>query len=297
MILTFIGSVLLRSGLAIGNLDVFWLSLIVACTAILNAPVKPLMDGAVMSMLEDKKQYGRSRLFGQLGFGMGSYCVGPLIAKSIRSMFAVQGLLAIPTLLLMLSFRPSKESRKPKAANPEGTTDIGGAIQHILQDKAIIIFFSMVFIIGVSSGIIENFAYVRISEVGGGDDNCLGVCRLLSSIAGGPMFWLSGEIAQKVGINGIIAMSLVSYVLRFFNYALINNPWQALPAEILRGVTFATFWAGSTYHVYNASPKGLTATMVSNSVIILHRYSNGCRTYYYEKIIFSRLLLIPTIFL
>jgi MFS family permease len=41
------------------------------------------------------------------------------------------------------------------------------------------------------------------------------------------------------------------------------NPWQAIPAEILRGTTFAMFWAGSTYFVYNASPKGLTATMLS----------------------------------
>ena len=38
--------------------------------------------------------------------------------------------------------------------------------------------------------------------------------------------------------------------------------FQAIPAEILRGTTFAVFWAGSTYFVYTVAPKGLTATMV-----------------------------------
>ena len=43
----------------------------------------------------------------------------------------------------------------------------------------------------------------------------------------------------------------------------VQSPWQALPAEAMRGITFALFWAGSTYYVYNASPPGLTATMLS----------------------------------
>lgn len=115
----------------------------------------------------------------------------------------------------------------------------------------------------MSSGIIENFAYVRISEVGGSRGNCLGVCRLVSSLAGGPIFYLSGAITNKIGINNVLSLSLVSYVLRFANYALISNPWQALPAEILRGVTFGLFWSASTYYIYSESPKALTASMLS----------------------------------
>ena len=34
----------------------------------------------------------------------------------------------------------------------------------------------------------------------------------------------------------------------------------------MRGTTFAVFWAGSTYFVYTVSPKGLTATMVRETV-------------------------------
>jgi PPP family 3-phenylpropionic acid transporter len=263
MLLTFIGSVVARSGLGLinGKSSIVYIFLIVAVSAILNAPVKPLMDSAVMSMLVDKSDYGRSRVFGQVGFGLGSYLVGPFISKNIEYIFYLQLLFAIPTAALMAGFQPVKSEKKKEKV------DVLAAINHMMSDPTVLVFFLMVFLIGVSSGVVENFAYMRMAEVGGSSGNVLGVCRLLSSLAGGPMFWLSGAISKRIGVNGVLTVSLVSYVLRFFIYASIQNPWQAIPAEILRGTTFAIFWAGSTYFVYNASPKGLTATMVRNSYL------------------------------
>ena len=63
-------------------------------------------------------------------------------------------------------------------------------------------------------------------QVGGNSGNVLGVCRLLSSLAGGPMFWISGAISKRIGVNGVLTWSFTSYVLRFIIYASIKNPWQ-----------------------------------------------------------------------
>ena len=68
--------------------------------------------------------------------------------------------------------------------------------------------------------------YVLYIQVGGNSGNVLGVCRLLSSVAGGPMFWISGAISRKIGVNGVLTWSFTSYVLRFMIYASIKNPWQ-----------------------------------------------------------------------
>ena len=153
----------------------------------------------------------------------------------------------------------------------ENKVDVWQSVLQTLREPKVFVFFLLVFIIGISSGIIENFAYVRLEEVGGKlDGNVLGTSRLASSLAGGPMFWLSSKIIQKIGVNGVLTMSMISYVLRFINYAMITNAWQALPAEIMRGLTFATFWSGATYYVYGISPKGLTATMVSVSFLIIN---------------------------
>ena len=138
------------------------------------------------------------------------------------------------------------------------------------------------FSVGVSSGIIENFGYVRLAELGAGDKrhgNCLGVCRIVSSLAGGPMFWYSGKIASYVGVTGIMCWSLFSYVLRFFIYSMVRNPWHALPAEALRGFTFALFWSASTFYVFKAAPPGLAATMVSSFISALSQLQFECRYY------------------
>ena len=60
------------------------------------------------------------------------------------------------------------------------------------------------------------------------------------------MFWLSGRISKAIGVYGILLLSLASYTARFIIYANISNAYQALPAEFLRGLVFAVFWAGES---------------------------------------------------
>jgi hypothetical protein len=77
--------------------------------------------------------------------------------------------------------------------------------------------------------------------------------------------WLlraTGHITKRLSVMGVLILSLVSYVLRFFIYASIRSPWEGLPAEALRGMTFAAMWASSTYYAHRIAPRGLTATMV-----------------------------------
>jgi MFS family permease len=260
MLLTFVGSILARTALIWCSNNVLSLSFVVALSALLNAPVKPLLDSAVMSMLADKSAYGKSRLFGQVGIGMGSFLVGPMLSSNYKLMFLVQALLAAPTALLMMRFQPKRKSAV--VAKNENRIDVWEAIKHTLNDVKVSIFFILVFIIGVSSGIIENFAYVRLNQLESAKGGTLGIMRLCSSLAGGPMFWISGEVIKLIGVNGVMNLSLLAYIIRFIIYATVKNAWFALPAEILRGFSFALFWSGATFYVYGISPKGLTATML-----------------------------------
>ena len=288
--LTFVGSVLSRCLMGIVDKNVILLGIIVAISAVLFAPVKPLLDSAVLSSLVDKTTYGKSRLFGQIGFGVGSFMVGPFLSGHIKLMYAVQALLALPTLLLMSTI-PST----PKIVNNVTTTGTAvdttstttatttattsttttttavakleeekrmAKLNSVLKQPKVLLFFFAIFLIGLSSGIIENFAYVKISEVSGTGTRALTVSRLLSSLAGGPMFWLSGDIIKYIGTRAVLTLTILTYVIRFLNYASITRGWHAIPAEILRGVTFALFWSAATTHVYDISPTGLSATMV-----------------------------------
>eukprot|EP00978_Attheya_sp_CCMP212_P012549 scaffold31340_cov53-Attheya_sp.AAC.3 len=268
-------------------------------SAIMNAPVKCLIDSMVMDNLneEDRSQYGRLRLWGQLGFGLGSSGVGMLLSRSqalfsdnadtapsmaplvegaayvqnvmrqlhnfgihfwhnltgYKLLFTSYAALSIPTWLCLQKFHKMETEKRQIAAtqSPNGKKVI------VEEEKR----GANVLQVGISSGCIENFAYVRIREVGGSGKE-MGLSRLVSSAAGAPMFWFSGPLTERLGADRVLVLSLLSYVLRFFIYALMRNPYQGLPAEALRGVAFAAFWSTCTVYAHRISPPGMSATML-----------------------------------
>lgn len=297
--------------------DPAWIMAMVFITAVFNAPVKSLLDSMVMSNLNDRSQYGRLRLWGQLGFGVGSSSVGLLLSKSqhrpytpplegtpwmehldevwqsmtgYKLLFLSYAMLSVPTLICVRAFdrwtkettqqqhkeehEASNRSKRDKTGRSAGKPralfkrreateklSVWDGMRVLVHNSDALLFFSLVLVVGVSSGVIENFAYVRIREVGGtGKD--MGLSRLVSSMAGAPMFWFSGPLTELLGADRVIVLSLLTYVVRYFNYALMQSPWQGLPAEALRGVTFAAFWSTCTIYASRIAPPGMQATMV-----------------------------------
>lgn len=299
-----------------------YIMFMVFLTALFNAPVKSLIDGIVMDHIKDRSQYGRLRLWGQMGFGLGSSAVGVLLNKSkgidirtttsipeswldsiaklpqgmqksihftdkfwqgitgYRLLFLTHAALSVPTWIAIRAFQQLdneikdadkvilKKNKKEEHKEVTGGARIMDGLGLLLQNADALIFFGLIFVVGVSSGIIENFAYVRIREVGGtGQD--MGLSRLVSSLAGAPMFWFSGPLTEMLGADRVLVMSLLSYVVRFGIYALMRHPLHGLPAEALRGVTFAAFWSTGTVYAHRISPPGLHATMVSLPCFLL----------------------------
>lgn len=286
------------------NDGIAWLVSTVFLSALLNAPVKSLTDYMVLNTLppEDKSQYGRMRLWGQLGFGLGSSGIGMLlhhrgtggsstanvageglgawfrthVFTGYRLAFFFHAVVSIPTLVCMQIFRrmelanqsierstttaiASKSSGKSNGNN--GGSRIMDGLNHLVRDPDALFFFFLVLVVGVSSGCIENFAYVRMREVGGTGKE-MGLSRLVSSLSGGPMFWFSGSITKFFGEETVLMLSLLSYVVRFVVYACMTRPLQGLPAEALRGITFASFWSTGTIYAHKISPPGMEATML-----------------------------------
>lgn len=306
---TFVLGLLLQISVCLYD-SIGWLVTTVFLAALMNAPVKSLMDNLVMNALppENKTQYGKMRLWGQIGFGLGSSGIGVLLHKTLRIIneatgspestttalammlhwiqdnilskltgyniaFFAHGLLSIPTLLCMQTFRRLERQQKKEISSTnnsqkgnEGAKILQG-LQHLAKNSDAIIFFFLVLVVGISSGCIENFAYVRMREVGGTGRE-MGLSRLVSSFTGAPMFYFSGTLTNYFGEETILIMSLLSYVTRFFIYALMQHPLQGLPAEALRGLTFAAFWSTGTIYAHKISPPGMSATMVSSNFFL-----------------------------
>eukprot|EP00977_Amphora_coffeiformis_P001238 scaffold259_cov158-Amphora_coffeaeformis.AAC.4 len=310
---TFLVSAVCQLGVAFRS-EAWYIMGMVFITALFNAPVKSLLDSMVMEQLRDQSSYGRLRLWGQMGFGIGSSVTGWLLSKrpdipwpdeanfslafqesltrypdlvrhlaiyadkcwqslsGFKLLFLTYVALSVPTFLGIqgfkrISHKPSqssagstKKSKKVTVKKEEKKSTFEG-LALLVHNADALLFFFLVFVVGVSSGVIENFAYVRIREVGGTGKE-MGLSRLVSSIAGAPMFWFSGPLARNLGVDRVLVMTLISYVTRFAIYSVMQHAYQGLPAEALRGVTFAAFWSSATIYAHKVSPAGLHATML-----------------------------------
>ena len=318
---TFVSSLIFQ--LLVGmNSSLNYLIVTVFAAAVLNAPVKSLVDSIVMSKLtseEDRHQFGRMRLWGQLGFGVGSSLVGSLLSafpagtspekstpsaasgsslrgsidlaptvassmvpsdptlsnvvhhievgievasetdaaaetaavvtkKGVEALsnmmsellgktrplkgyewaFLTHAVLSVPVFFCIRAFRPEKDAaaldneKNKKQTNAGGAveekkkTDIMGGLRLLSQNKDALIFFFLVVVIGTSSGCVENFAYVRVREVGGTGNN-MGMLRLVSSLAGAPMFWFSGPVTEALGTDVVLVLTLLVSIFIFYD--------------------------------------------------------------------------------
>jgi MFS family permease len=296
---TFLMSVLLQL-LVCYYTDPIAITTLVFFTAAFRAPIKPLIDSIVMDNLSDSSHYGRLRLFGQVGFGLGTGAVGFLIKNSdqqsiqlaattaastlwehvegiwqrlydgFKLPFLCHAILAVPSFFCIRAFHKMHQQKETKkieteseatTTNNENAPSIRDGLAALLSSTEVMIFFSMVFAVGCSSGAIENFCYVRMGEMGLSSKQ-LGMSRMVSSIAGAPMFWFSGQLNKRLGSETVIILTLLSFAARFILYALMKNAWYGYAAETLRGITFAAYWSTAVIQANRVAPKGLGATMV-----------------------------------
>ncbi len=65
----------------------------------------------MLSLLDDKREYGKQRLWGQFGFGLAGCIVGPLLMNhkfgGYKAAFYVHALISLPTLFIMRRFDPT----------------------------------------------------------------------------------------------------------------------------------------------------------------------------------------------
>ncbi len=292
--------------------DAKYILTVVFIQALFSAPVKALIDSLVLEQLRDKSTYGKMRLWGQIGFAIGTSGMGfilsstsaesspkdasfwawlapppqvlsqlPLFAQEIwkgvnalsqnisgyKLIFLAHAILSIPTWICLRVFHRMDIEKKlradasPVKKNAATETRIIDGIRLIVSNTDAMIFFFLFYCVGLSSGVSETFAYVRLHEVGGTGKH-IGICRLVGMAAGVPMFHMTGYLTKRFGTHQILMVSVLAYAARFFIYAAAKTPWQGMPAEFIRGANFAAFWSTATIYAHHISPPGLHATMV-----------------------------------
>lgn len=249
-----------------------------------SAPAGSLLDHAVLDLLSKVGgEYGKQRLFGAVGYGLGAYISGLLVAAAgISWAFNLNLLSALLSLLILHAIPAVKHGhddgyavlesnddvQKPKKEAPP--TFVEG-IRLLGKKNDVLVLLVVVFLMGLMYGVLSSFLTLNLYNLSGNNSQIIGIAIMCETSSELPAFFFSQPIIRKLGTINVLLVSIAGYAARISYLAVMTNPWGAIPFEFLHGVTFGIAWAACTQYIYTAAPKGCEGTVMG----ILNAVQNG----------------------
>ncbi|KDO27814.1 hypothetical protein SPRG_07412 [Saprolegnia parasitica CBS 223.65] len=243
-----------------------------------SGPTSSLLDQAVLALTERLgAEYGKQRLFGAVGYGLGAYITGVIVSQyGITWAFNIHLIFCIPTIFA-LQMIPSIDTLVPTHATttPSGssmpTPSFKTGLHALCKKKDVLVLLFVVFLAGLMFGVLSSFLTLNLYELSGHSAQIVGIAIWCETISELPAFYFADRIIEKVGTVNAMAISILSYGARLTCYAFMTNAWYALPFEFLHGCTFSLAWAACTKYIYASAPRGTEGMMMG----ILNAVQNG----------------------
>jgi len=230
----------------------WWLVPIVGLYAFFSAPIIPLVDNSVMSMLGERRElYGRQRVWGSIGWGVSAAVAGVLIDRFGQGVsFYVYVFFFIILALIATKLGVS-----------------GGAIgqpfwqgmRALAGNRALVIFLITVLFTSIGSGIVNNYVFIYLKDLGA-TGALMGISLTVATLSEIPVFYFSSILLRKLGARGLLVLSLLAYVVRMLAYTLLPPVWLVLIINLLHGLTFAALWVAGVSYANEVAPPGMGAT-------------------------------------
>ncbi|XP_035228982.1 uncharacterized protein LOC118201068 [Stegodyphus dumicola] len=240
----------------------FWgLFILIGVSSVTFCAVIFLMDAVCYEMLGHRIDlYGQQRLWGTIGWGIGALVGGYL--NDIASVSSVDidysfsfYLLAVLTLLDLIPVC------KLKVENVHYSLHICKDVGLLLSKPSVVFYVFIVFAIGVLSGLIWNYQFWFMEEIGA-SQVLLGLSQTFECIVAElPCFLISGWIIRKVGHINCNSITLLCFGLRYLCFAYMQDPWLTLPVALLHGPTFGIFYSSMTMYGKSEAPPGTEASV------------------------------------
>uniref|UniRef100_H3GMX7 Major facilitator superfamily (MFS) profile domain-containing protein n=1 Tax=Phytophthora ramorum TaxID=164328 RepID=H3GMX7_PHYRM len=246
-------------------------------------PTWSLLDQTAMTMLVHiGGVYGKQRLYGAVGYGIGGYFAGVMAAAiGIAWCFNMVLGLSVISLFILLRFIPAYQ---PDGEGPK--TDYIQSLAVIWDQPDVLVLYIVVLLAGILGGHIDNYLFLWYFNLSGNDARLVGVIIAVETISELPLFFFSNKIFERFGTPRCIIFSVVAYGVRMMVYTYAHNPWVWLPFEALHGMTFGLLWAAFTNYVFQSSPEGTEGTMIGLLTAVQKGMGAACSTlmggYVYE---------------
>lgn len=245
-------------------LDIFYILLVLVIVGeLFGSILHPLLDGCTVDFLGDeRKSYGRVRLWGSVGMVLTSLMVGLVINHHTRQycgeihknysiafyFFAAFMVITI----VFLFFVKIVYCDGPKESKLSGIKDL-------FNSRVKISFWFAAISLGISDGFQSDFNSWFLDDLKATSFE-VGLAAALHFVCSALSFFVANYILERLGYAVTIATGLALYIALFVGFSFAQSPWVAIVFYVIIGGVFAVFWTACVAYVGSiASPIGLGA--------------------------------------
>lgn len=258
----------------------------------------PMIEAFCLQSLPNPGSYGRQRLWGAAGWGLGSLISGIFATEStLPYIFMFDGAVGMfAALIVSMSVCESTKSQKeemkrlcqafpdlddsppsspeepigsindsePLINNQETLQQSGrrSPIKLLLSNFPVLAFLIVAVEFGSIMTVLGNFLGLYLIDIGY-PDNIVGITTACTVVLEFPIFFFSDFFLEKLGRRMMIVIAHIVYLIRLVGDPLVSyyfGGYYFLIFESLHGIAFGFFWSASISYIQVVTPKGLEAT-------------------------------------
>ncbi|MCL5428980.1 MAG: MFS transporter, partial [Chloroflexi bacterium] len=239
-----------------------WILGAVFLLAALSSQVFSLQDSATVHMLgKQRDRYGRIRLWGTVGWGLGAPLFGIVFGK-----FGLMWMFWIYASMMLIDFFLVQDLRFEE--NTEQSNYVLG-LKRLLGDPSWLLFLLTVFLSAVGMSAHNNFLSLLLQDMGEmhsvlglvvSVSTAVGIMLAVSTIFELPVMFFSAQLLRRLGNRGVLYLAMGMIGMRNLYYAFVTDASQVLLIQVVHGLTFAVVWLAGVNYAAAHAPRGLNAT-------------------------------------
>lgn len=210
---------------------------------------------------ETRDNYGVIRLFGSIGWAVGSPVAAWIVAKWGYPMLGPSFIVFMA--LCVASILGIKDVKKVSSSDPVTMADVQSLLRNPSYMLTVIILF-LLFVVDMtqSYSVIDKIWYLN------GSEKDVGNYWLMAAMLELPLFFYGGKVMQKIGSFKTIIIAGFFYGLRYVIYGLANSILFMFVGGALQGVTYPLLMVASKIMVDEKTPENMRTSgqQVANAV-------------------------------
>lgn len=230
--------------------------------AAFSSQVFSLQDSATVHMLGSQRdRYGRIRLWGTVGWGLGAPIFGLFLDKAgLMWMFWIYAGMMLIDFFLVQGLRFEENLSQ---------SDYLQGLQKLLADPTWLLFLATVFLSAVGMSAHNGFLSLLLKNLG--DEHSIfgwlipvstaaGIMVAVSTVFELPVMFYSAPLLRRFGNRGVLYIAMGVIGIRNLYYAFVSDSTQILFIQIVHGLTFGVIWLAGVNYAAAHAPRGLNAT-------------------------------------